>query len=280
MTQALYYARASQGTPRPIESVRAELYRARDIASYDTSCIEVRLAGGARVLHVVSHAVAEQHDPVIHLECEHGTVDWAADGDVAAIRYADGREERFANPAFDDLQTLPLRQTARVAAGDEPFPTCGLSEAGSHVLAINLAFESSQGVHTIPSDGTRILEPSGIVAVREMEGALAEAYASGAMLSDLGLPWTRSTGHRPRGSVTASRSPKRCCAPSAARCVQRRATASFRAWQKPWRWASRPRAALGMPPRRVRFTTTDADRAAIFMAVDGSARSRYEVSVR
>lgn len=193
MTQALYYARASQGTPRPIESVRAELYRARDIASYDTSCIEVRLAGGARVLHVVSHAVAEQHDPVIHLECEHGTVDWAADGDVAAIRYADGREERFANPAFDDLQTLPLRQTARVAAGDEPFPTCGLSEAGSHVLAINLAFESSQGVHTIPSDGTRILEPSGIVAVREMEGALAEAYASGAMLSDLGLPWTRST---------------------------------------------------------------------------------------
>lgn len=195
LTQLLYYVAAQQGRPAAIDAVRAELYRAKPIPSYDTSCIEVRMADGARLLHYVSHSVVRQSDPVIHLECERGTVDWTYD-DVATIRYADGRREQYANPAPERVHTLPFRQTARVAAGLDPAPLCGLAEGGPHVLAINLAFESSRGVMSIPADCLLLSQaPSGgeLIVVQGMEDALLQAYADGVMFSDLGLPWARAT---------------------------------------------------------------------------------------
>lgn len=196
LTQMLYYAATPRGGTVTIDAVRGELYRARPIPSYDTSCVEVRLAGGARVLHLVSHAVARQHDPVIHLECEGGTIDWRAEDDVAVIRYADGREERYANPAPERTPGLPIRQASRVAAGEESAPLCGLDEGGPHVLAVNLAFESSRRIYPLPSARlSRAVTPAGgnVVAMEGMEDALQRAYAAGALFSDLDLPWAHAT---------------------------------------------------------------------------------------
>jgi len=196
LTQMLYYVAAQQQRPIAIEAVRAELYRARPIPSYDTSCIQVLMPGGARVLHFVSHALTQQHDPVIHLDCERGSLDWTAEGDAAVIRYADGREERYANPDPDRVHMLPLEQTARAAAGLDPAPLCGLAEGTPHVLAINLAFESSRGVVTLPLDRlshTQSASGGELVAIEGMEDALSRAYATGAMFSEMGIPWARVT---------------------------------------------------------------------------------------
>ena len=206
LTQLLYYVAAGQGRPIAIEAVRAELYRARSIPSYDTSCIEVRMPGGARVLHYVSHALSRQSDPVIHLQCEGGILDWTGDGDVAGIRYSDGRQEHYANPAPERVRALPLEQTARVAARVDPVPLCGLAEGGPHVLAINLAFESSLGVRGIPADLlSRARTPSGgeLIAVEGMEDALSQAYAAGVLFSDLDLPWAHATESVPAAGYDA-----------------------------------------------------------------------------
>lgn len=212
LTQLLHYVAAGQGRPIAIETVRAELYRARAIPSYDTSCIEVRTADGARALHIVSHAVDRQSEPAIHLDCERGTVDWTADGDAAVIRLADGRAERYVNPAPERVHALPLEQTARVAAGLDPTPLCGLGEGGPHVLAINLAFESSRGVFDVPDalvSRSRTGAGGELVAVQGMADALSRAYATGAMFSELGVPWAHATESVPAaGYVHFPRDPR------------------------------------------------------------------------
>jgi predicted dehydrogenase len=212
LTQMLYYVAAQQRRPIAITAVRAELYRAKAIPSYDTSCIEVLMPEGTRVLHYASHAIVQQHDPTIHLACDGGSVDWTSVGDAAVIRYADGRTERYANPTPERVHILPFEQTARVAAGKDPAPLCGLAEGGPHVLAINLAFESSRGIFTVPPDRlSRTFTPSGgeLIAIDGLEQTLRRAYATGAMFSEMELPWAHATEPVPaEGYVTFPRDPE------------------------------------------------------------------------
>jgi predicted dehydrogenase len=191
----MLYLAATQGGGA-IASVRAELYRAGPIASYDSSCIEVLTEGGARLLHVASHTLEETLEPVMEVECERGSIHWEAADNSAIVRYADGREERRADPDPDEVHARPLAQVARVAAGLDPAPLCGLGEAEPHVLAIDLAFESSGGIATIGPEhvaqGTAG-DGSALVRVEGMEGLLRQALASGRMFSELGAPWARAT---------------------------------------------------------------------------------------
>lgn len=196
LTNMLYLAMAQQGAGAEVASVRAELYRAKPIPSYDTSCIEVHLASGTRLLHYSSHSLTENYDPVTTLYCEKGTIEWSGREDVVVARYADGSEERYANPDPAYNHTRALDQVARVAAGEEPAPLCGLVEGGPHVLCMNLAFESSVGVFSIPqehiytrtaNDGTALI---GIVGMEEI---LKQAYVTGAMFSELAPSWGKRT---------------------------------------------------------------------------------------
>lgn len=194
LTQALYWAALGQVEPNPIAEVRAELYRAKPIASYDTACIEARLTNGVRVLNVTTHAVTRTMHPEALLLCERGQVRWFAPEERAVVTYADGREETYAADDGYDVHVRALARVADVAAGKAARPICGLAEAEPQVWCINLAFESSKGVTQIPeayvyqdvaSDGSEA------VAVRGMEEAVQQAYEQGLPLAELGLPWAR-----------------------------------------------------------------------------------------
>ena len=196
LTNLIYLAGVPSWEAARVTAVRAELYRSKPITSYDTSCIELHLAGGARLLHLVSHALAESSDPLTEIFCEKGRIRWEHTHDSAEIHYADGSVARYANPDPSTLHELPFAQVARVAAGLEPKPLCGLAEGGPHVLAINLAFESNKGVTVVPeqycrtqlaSDGTPL------VRIRDMEEVLRRAFAEGRLFSEVGAPWARAS---------------------------------------------------------------------------------------
>ena len=192
LTNVLYLLAAQPGGSLEIASVRAELYRAKPIPSYDTACIEVRMACGARLLHLSSHSVSESIEPVMTLEGERGVASWRSGDDTALIRYADGREESFSTPDPAYNHARSLEQAARVAAGQDPKPICGLAEGRPHVLTINLAFESSGTPRQIASEyiaERRAGDGSALVVITGMEQVLFTAYQQGAMFSDLGLPW-------------------------------------------------------------------------------------------
>ena len=195
LTNMLYLIAANpEGSA--ISSVRAELYRAKPIPSYDTSCIEVRMSCGARALHSASHALSRTLDPVMDVICQNGSIHWEARPDAAEIRYNDGSSEAYANPDPSANPERSFTQAARLAAGHEQAPLCGLAEGGPHVLAINLAFESSKGIIPISDEHTyehQAVDGSQTMCIEGMEVALKKAQATGLTFSELNLPWARAT---------------------------------------------------------------------------------------
>ena len=195
MTNMLYLCAADSADTR-ILRVRGELYRARNIESYDTSAIEVHLAGGAKLLHLATHAMRETVNPEMNITTERADIHWDASTTRATIRYHDGRIETHedADPAANHQR--PLAHSAQIVAGQAERPLCGIKEGIPHVLAINLAFESSRGVHSIPPgqmQRTTSGQDGALVCVIGMEKALDRAYQEDCTFSDLGLPWAQAT---------------------------------------------------------------------------------------
>ncbi len=191
LTNLLYLAGAQAHKPS-IAQVRAELYCANDIPSYDTSSIEIELSDGARLYHHASHAVGESIEPAMCIACEGGAIRWEAATDTAIVTGPAGASRTIVNPDPGANQGRPLEQAARVAAGLDVRPVCGVPEALPQVLAVNLAFESSGGVHSIrhearPAD----LEGEPLVVVPGMEALLRRALSEGGLFSDLGAPWAQ-----------------------------------------------------------------------------------------
>lgn len=191
----LYLVGRQQDEPGRIASVQAELYRARNITGYDTSAIRITTEDGAQLLHLTSHTLAHSLDPVMTIVGDKGTARWQAQSDEATIDYENGQREHFANPAFDDNHARPIEQAAHVVAGREKGPLCTAQMAGAHVLAINLAFESAQGISPIPPEFVQqkiINDNSTVVCVDGMEQALQTAYDRGLLFAEAGLPWARA----------------------------------------------------------------------------------------
>ncbi len=193
LTNLLYLAGVQPHRPA-IAAVRAELCRANAISSYDTSCLEIRLTDGACLYHYASHTLQQSIEPQMRIRGERGEIVWEAASDSATVTLADGSVRTLANPDPGANQGQPLEQAARTAAGLDPQPLCGVNEALPHVLAVNLAFESSGGVHDIgrvAGQATMAGEP--LVVVEGMEALLRRAQAEGGLFSDLGAPWARAT---------------------------------------------------------------------------------------
>jgi predicted dehydrogenase len=192
----LYLAAAQEGDPIGIHSVRAELYRANDIESYDTSCLEIATQSGALLYHYVSHALDESIEPEMVMDCEHATVRWLSATDSATVAWHDGRESTYTNPNPEDTKRLPLQNAANtVAAGRDARPLCGTAEALQQVLAINLAFESSAGIRAITPSLVHAQDSAEetLVTVEGMGEVLVRAYTHGGLFSDLYVPWARAT---------------------------------------------------------------------------------------
>jgi predicted dehydrogenase len=196
LTNLLYLAGVRLEGGTPVATVRAELYRAKPIESYDTCCLEVTLANGVRLLHYASHALAERIEPIMTLIGSEGTLEWRAEDDSAVLRDALGHEERYCNRDMAFNHARSFAQVARVCAGLEPAPLSGLAEGGPQVLVINLAFRSAGEIATVPAgslEQAMDAQGSALVSIRGMAAALQEATRRGVLFSELGLPWARES---------------------------------------------------------------------------------------
>lgn len=204
LTNMLYLAGAQSGARPEIVAVRAELYSANDIPSYDTSCLKLELSDGARLYHYASHALPNAIEPRMVIEAERGTVTWESVTDAATVSLSDGSSRTITNPDRDWNQGRPLEQAARVAAGLDTRPVCGVAEALSHVLAVNLAFESSGGVRSIRQAARQTGANEGsLVVIDGMDELLARALVEGGLFSDLGAPWACATAAYPAAGYTS-----------------------------------------------------------------------------
>jgi predicted dehydrogenase len=177
---------------RPVE-VRAELYRANRIESYDTAAARIRTAGGVEILFLVSHAGRRDAGPLLSYEFEKATVMASGRGSEIRALFHDGRVRSFGNP--DAAPMKKLWDTIGAARGG-PAPVCGIEAASAQTLVVNGMQDSAQGVADFPASLVRRDEGPGSTRlwVEGLDDVLEQCYAEGALPSEVeaGPEWARA----------------------------------------------------------------------------------------
>lgn len=191
---ALYWAAPEWGEVALPTMVRGELYHAHPIESVDTSAIAVQTNTGVDITYTVTLAGWTTRGPWSRVIGNKGTCDWAISGD-ATITYADGSTEILPDDGSREHDEV-FRNTLRFMRGEDQELNCPLAMTRPYVLALNGAWESSNGPHEIPMEYvTR--EPkddsifTGLNGIPEL---LDEAYATGKLFSELDVPWAQKSG--------------------------------------------------------------------------------------
>ncbi len=193
LNNMLYLLNIENGGEVGIESLRAELYRANAIPSHETVCLRARISSGAELFMTVSLAVNTTQDPIMEIEAEKAAVMWTMDNAKAVIHYRDGTVRTVETPGPTAI--LVYRDALAAAEGSLPRPLFIVGEDRLQVLASNLAFESSEGIVTIPEQCREVIPQANNdyrVVVKGLEEIIWQAYCEARLFSELGVPWATS----------------------------------------------------------------------------------------
>lgn len=149
----LFWAGKEIDSVGEIERVRARLYRAHEIESFDTGFVEAELAEGVQLRFGVTHAASDAHWERECLQLERAKIvfdHWR----LARIIHLDGREEVWESPITDGLAMLEhnFRHYLAYFCGDAPRPTTTLGDCESFVTLLDLAFYSSDLIEPFEAD--------------------------------------------------------------------------------------------------------------------------------
>ena len=169
---------------------QAELYRANDIANYDTAAIRCRTDAGAEVLYYTSHAVAETRGPVFCYEFEDATVTFGDPDENIVAHFRDGCQKAYGDPGADNFAKL-WQVVDCVRTGDEPL--CAIAAATSQTLCINGAQESAGRVAQFPAALVEVAADGDdqLTWVRGLAEQLQACCSSGVLPSQSGVSWAQ-----------------------------------------------------------------------------------------
>jgi len=193
---ALYFTSPEWGRVSIPTSVRAELYRAHDIQSEDTSCLEAMCDNGAKVMFYGSLNSSENMHPSIEIIGEKGRIEWQLQN-VARVYEGDSLVEEI--PAEDGCPVATMFQNvARYARGEDKELYCPIQMTRAHVLAVNAAFESAKKPVTIPAKYLKRKEEDeeGRIfteIIPDIKELSARAAGERKLYSDLDVPWAVKT---------------------------------------------------------------------------------------
>jgi predicted dehydrogenase len=177
-------------------SVKAELYRANDIETFDTAAVRACTAGGVEILCIVSHASDVEHGPCFSFEFEHATIEFAGkqptaaskDGAGLIARFADGRIKEYGSP-----ERAPDRKLwAAIESARNNTPTvCGIEAALPHTLLTDALHHGVEPAEFDSSLKHKAMQASGheLVWVDGLDDALRQCYASGVLPFEARVPW-------------------------------------------------------------------------------------------
>lgn len=190
VNNAMYLCGLSQHTSAEPETVQAELYRARDIETFDTASMRI-MANGVEVIIGLSHSTRENFNPIMMLDCEKGQVEWTRGS--ATIRYTDGTEENFDENNLRD-HNGPFHNAIDVLRNNAE-PLCSPEVARAQTLCINGAHESCPEITNIPDDHIDATDRNGDLfhIVRGLDDLLDQSFEEKKLFSELGTEWGTSS---------------------------------------------------------------------------------------
>jgi len=192
---ALYFASSERGRAATPATVRAELYRAHDIESEDTSCLEIACDNGTRVYFYATLCGREPADVTIEVLGENGRAVCTNRGQAQLFAGDEVSEEIVRGDT--EPRTEVFRNAARYLRGLDAELNCPLAMTRAHVLAVNGAFESARPPVTIPAEHLHVWSDAAsgevFTHIRGIDELLQRAGAERKLYSDLGVQWARQT---------------------------------------------------------------------------------------
>lgn len=170
--------------------VVGEAYRARPgLPSYDTGCLTGSFDSGIRFFLGFTHAASGNSPVEIRICGDRETL--SIGNDCQTLKSKDGSLTQENNPA-DNLRHAFLA----FATGDSSRNRTPLRAMRAYVLATNLMFLSSGGIHTIPPGHVRPVEPETDRAIFEIENIashLRQCADQVVPLCKTSAPWAKKT---------------------------------------------------------------------------------------
>jgi predicted dehydrogenase len=184
-----YFAGTEYEKSAELKEITAELYRANDIESTDTSCLKITTREDADILFYVTHASTKETHPYIEIHGEKGRVVFDLGSEHITITGNDGTTETIPITPHSAYRGHVMKALGEKLANPSAF-VCTMQIAMAQTLCVNGAHESS-AVHVIPADQKEtIVEGDAFrVAVHGIEDILDRAFAEGKLLSELGIDW-------------------------------------------------------------------------------------------
>ena len=153
-------------------AIAAQVARVNDIETFDTVAARVIVDGGAEVLFLASHAIAEheQIEPRFVLVCEEASVSFPGSDTPITAAFHDGRTVEYASP-YSSPQVTKLWTCIDAVRGEAEIH-CGLEAARPHAACIH-ALEASgiavqifteKHVHTSATDAGPLRWVEGLAA--------------------------------------------------------------------------------------------------------------------
>ncbi len=188
VNNAMFLCGPTQHTSAKPDSVQAELYRARNIETFDT--VTMRICTGEVDIYIgLSHSTQENFNPIMILTCEKGTVQWSRGS--ASIHYHNGSEEPFDERRLQDHNN-PFRNAVDVLRHNAT-PLCPPEVARAQTLCINGAHESCPNIVSVPKDHVHVVERDNSVfhVITNLDALFNQCFQEGKLLSELGVPWAK-----------------------------------------------------------------------------------------
>ncbi len=165
-------------------AVEAELYRAYDIESADTTALRFATDTGCEVLFLASHACETQTDSYITVEASGGRIEWTRRS--WQMYDSQGKMiEEWITPDGAKLRDGMIDAVIAASRGEDVF-YCPPLLASAQTLAINAAHSATEiqtvsPPHQIEADGRRW--------IKGIDQVLVDAFGSGKLFSEIGAHW-------------------------------------------------------------------------------------------
>jgi predicted dehydrogenase len=185
---AFHLASSGLDPHSPITVEAAELFRARQIESFDTAVVKAHDERGVEFWFGVSHACDQYREPEVHVEGSNGSALWLHERH-AEIRYANGEIERCPVPSYDQARQSMFDAVLRRCV-DGHYPICGTDIALRHTRFIHELHRQCD-IRSLTSKDVSMQRIPGhaneIPAIRNLNRLLDQAMEQRALLREVGF---------------------------------------------------------------------------------------------
>ncbi len=189
IANAMFWAAEPFWDLAKIKQLQAELYRARDIETFDTCSLRLITENDVELVINLTHCCAVQnHEPLVRITGTKGTIDWQL---RAFYRVQLAADEFASNIPVSDAMFDEFDVVADKLEGKAEALLCSPRMAGKHTYAIN-ALHTTGKIVSIPKDAMTIAPADGLHQITNIEEGFQKAWEQGVLLSELNLfPWAR-----------------------------------------------------------------------------------------